>query len=95
VKFLAGGSEREEMALGVTLMVIGALVLQNLVLVAALARFAWPEAVVAVRTLVNVAVVILTSPIGSPILLLAAAASVGLIAWAARRSVVRRMEVVR
>ena len=95
MKFLAGNSDREEMALNVTLMVIGALVLQNLVLVAALTRLAWPDALEVVRALVNVAVVVLTGPIGQPFLYVGGLAVLGLLAWVLRRPASRGLEVVR
>ncbi|HEX7880896.1 MAG TPA: hypothetical protein VF720_15905 [Candidatus Eisenbacteria bacterium] len=95
MKFLFGDSEREETTLHITLMVIGALVLQNLVLVAVLSRLVWPNAIETVRALFLAAMVIMTSPIGEPILLLAGLAALGLIAWVARRPAARGLEVVR
>lgn len=95
MKFPGDNSDREAVALDVTLMVIGALVLQNLVLVAALARLAWPNALSVVRALVKVGVVVLTGPIGEPFLVLAGLAALGLLAWLIRRPIARGVEVVR
>jgi hypothetical protein len=95
VKLVLGSPEREETAINVTLMVIVALVLQNLVLVAALSRFALPDLVHAGRALIKVAIVVMTGPIGMPILALGAVAAAGLLFWAVRRPATRRLEVVR
>ena len=95
MKFVFGHADHEETAINVTLMVIVALVLQNLVLVAALSRFAAPDLVLTGRALIKVAVVVMTGPIGMPVLVLAGALILGLLAWLVRRPSPRRMEVVR